>query len=117
MFDPDVEATLLRVYGVDPQEATLRRVWVLLTRLPLGAWQKEQGAASWTQESYLLASVIDAVNQLAWVTVAANSKTKPKPPKPVPRPGQRKQGTGGTKVAWKDLHKTLGMVDGVKVRG
>lgn len=87
-FDPDVEEALLRVYGVDPHRATLRRVAVLLRRLPLGAWQKGQTGMSWTRESWLLADVLDAVNNLTWLTAALNSKTKPPRPKPYARPGQ-----------------------------
>jgi hypothetical protein len=110
MFDPDVEECLLRVYGVDPQQATPRRVWVLLQRLPLGAWHKDQGPASWTNEAYLMAQVVDAVNQVAWVQVAVNSKKKPKPPKPVWRPGAKDQ---KQKTSWADLEAALSGVEGV----
>ena len=109
MFDPDVEECLLRVYGIDPQRATLRRVHVLIGRLPIGEWHKDNGPASWSTESYLLANLIDSVNQLVWVNVAAHSKSKPKPPKPIDRPGGKKKG----KSSWGDFTKALSGVDGV----
>lgn len=86
-FDPDVEEALLRVYGVDSHRATLRRVWSLVRRLPPGSWHKDRGAASWAQEAWLLADVVDAVNQLTWLTAAVHSKHQPKRPDPYPRPG------------------------------
>ena len=100
----------MRVYGVDPQRASLRRVWVLLQRLPQGSWIQGQGPGSWTNEAYLLANVIDALNQVVWVLVATNSKRKPKQPKPVPRPGQAKQ----KKISWGDLGSSLTGIDGVE---
>lgn len=108
MFDPDVEEALLRVYGVDPHKATPRRVWSLLRRLPAGTWHKDNGPASWSNEAYLIAGLIDSVNQNTWVTVAANSKKKPKQPKPIPRPG-----TSVKKTKWSDLADSLGGVEGV----
>lgn len=85
-FDPDVEEALLRVYGIDPHRATLRRVDALVRRLPPGSWQRDQTAAAWTREAWLLADLVDAVNQVAWITAAANSKQPPQRPKPYPRP-------------------------------
>ena len=110
MFDPDVEEALLRVYGIDPHRATLRRVWVLLERLPLGSWTKDNGPASWSSEAYLLAQAIDAINQMVWVTVSVNSKRKPKPPKPISRPGQDKK---AKKMKWTDLGQALAGIEGV----
>lgn len=80
---------MLRTFGVDilDPSVTLRRVWVLVNRLPPGAWADHEHDASWSIEAHLLASAIDALNQLTWVTVATNSKSKPKRPKPVKRPG------------------------------
>ena len=110
MFDPDVEEALLRVYGIDPQKATLRRIWVLLERLPMGSWTKGHGPASWSNEAYLLAQTIDAINQMVWVTVAVNSKRKPKAPKPVYRPGQKGK---DKKMKWTDLGQALSGIEGV----
>ena len=100
----------MRVYGVDPQQSSLRRVWVLLQRLPQGSWIRDNGPGSWSNEAYLLANVIDALNQVVWVQVAVNSKRKPKQPKPVPRPGQAQK----KKIAWSDLGDALGIVEGVE---
>jgi hypothetical protein len=97
-FDPDVEETLLRIYGVDAQEVTFRRLDVLITRLPLGSWKKDQGAASWSETDYLLANVVDAVNQVSWVVAQSNSRRKVPVPKPLDRPGQ-----GRKKTSWTDL--------------
>ena len=91
-FDPDVEEALLRVYGVDPHRATLRRVAVLLRRLPPGTWHRDE-VSSWTRESWMLADVVDAVNTTAWMIAAVNSKTTPQRPKPYPRPNVPTQPT------------------------
>lgn len=48
----------------------------------------------WGVERYMFATLIDAVNQVAYITAAANSKRKPKAPKPFPRP--KKNRTGGS---------------------
>lgn len=104
-FDPDVEEALLRVYGVDPHGATLRRVGVLLRRLPPGTWQKDEGPASWSREAWMLADVVDALNQVAWLTVAINSKSKPDRPKPYPRPTDKKQEF--KKVSWAQMALAL----------
>lgn len=109
MFDPDVEEVLLRVYGVDPLQASPRRVWSLLQRLPMGAWIKDQGPASWSNEAYLLAQAVDAINQVAWINVAVHSKRKPKPPKPTWRPGQATK----KKMSWSDFGAALANAEGV----
>ena len=81
-------------YGVDPSDLSLRRFWVLLRRLPVGAWPDQDEPASWSAEAHLLASVIDAVNENTWVLAAVNSKRKPPRPDAMPRPGARKRRTG-----------------------
>lgn len=88
MFDPDTEAAFAKAYPGEPAPYLIspRRMNVLIRRMPAGAWPDPQHPASWSTEAHLTASVIDAVNQLTWVTVAANSKTKPKRPDPVHRP-------------------------------
>lgn len=87
-FDPEVEAALLARYGVDSlsREVTPRRIVVLLRHLPGGYLS---GAASWSVEDHLLATVADALHSLLWVTVTVNSAKGRKPPKikPIPRPG------------------------------
>jgi hypothetical protein len=109
-FDPDVEETLLRVYGVDSHKVTLRRLKVLLNRLPLGTWNKDQGPASWSQEAYLMASVIDAVNQVSWIVAQSNSRRRIPAPKPIERPG-----TQTAKVSWSQLADGLMGMEGVIV--
>lgn len=90
-FDPAVEAAFQAVYGLDVTTAVLtpRRTMVLLRRLPPGAWTDPDSAASWTIEAHILASLVDAVNHLIWLTQRVNSKKAPKQPKPFPRPGQK----------------------------
>jgi len=111
-FDPDVEETLLRVYGVDSHTVTFRRLKVLLARLPLGAWGKDQGPASWSQETYMLANVIDAVNQVSWVVAQSNSRRKIPAPKPITRPGQRE-----ARLGWREATDELARMEGVIVNG
>lgn len=98
----------MRVYGIDPHRATLRRVLTLVQRLPPGTWTKDQGPGSWSNEAYLLAAVVDAVNQHAWITAAVNSKRKPPKPELVKRPGPKQD---KPKTKWTDLHKQLGVND------
>lgn len=105
-FDPDVEEALLRVYGVDSHRATLRRVASLVRRLPPGTWQKDQGAPSWSREAWMLADVVDAVNTVAWITAAVNSKRPPQKPKPYPRPGARET-PKQAKSSWTQIAATF----------
>lgn len=44
----------------------------------------------WTVNSYLLASLIDAVNSNTFAFISANAKRKPKAPKPVWTPAAKK---------------------------
>lgn len=106
-FDPDVEEALLRVYGVDSHRATLRRVGVLLRRLPPGTWQKDEGPGSWSREAWMLADVIDAMNTTAWLIAAVNSKRQPERPKPYPRPTDIKEQDKFTKVTWADMARMV----------
>jgi len=82
---------MLAAYGVDTLDptVTLRRVWVLLRRLPPGTVSDPDSAASWSVESHLLATMVDAVRDLTWLTAAVNSKQKPQRPKPMHRPGNK----------------------------
>jgi hypothetical protein len=108
VFDPDVEEALLRVYGIDPHRATLRRVHTLLRRLPPGEWHKDQGPAAWSREAWMLADVVDAVNQNTWVLAAVNSKRNPPKPKPYPRPGAEAQPeTAGKRMSWSQIASRL----------
>ena len=109
-FDPDVEETLLRVYGVDSHSVTFRRLKVLIHRVPLGEWKKNQGPASWSEEAYLLANVIDAINQMTWMFAQANSRKRIPMPKPYTRPGHEEK-----KMTWKDLTAAMSGMEGVVV--
>jgi hypothetical protein len=82
---------MLACYGVDVHAAGLssRRLWVLLKRLPPYARVGADTEQQWSQESYLLAAVVDAVQNLSYITMQVWSKSKVKPPKPLPRPGDR----------------------------
>jgi hypothetical protein len=109
-FDPDVEETLLRVYGVDSHSVTFRKLKVLLNRIPLGEWNKDQGPASWSGEAYLLANVIDAINQASWVYAQSQSKKKVPMPKPITRPGQEEK-----KLSWREVGDAMAGMEGVIV--
>lgn len=97
-------------YGLDPADLTLRRLWVLLHRLPPGAWNVEDSPHSWSTETWMLANIVDALNQVAWIVLATNSKKRPKRPKPFPRPGvkQKKGGLAGAMWAVVEAQKKKG---------
>jgi hypothetical protein len=78
---------MLAAYGVDVLDpaVSLRRVHVLLERLPPAA--RVQGE-HWSTEAELLAHLIDAVQDLTWVTSTAYGGKSPHP-KPVKRPPLR----------------------------
>ncbi len=42
--------------------------------------------SAWSTEAGLLASLVDEVRGLRFITLAVNSKQKPQPPMPYPRP-------------------------------
>lgn len=75
---------MLAAFGVDVLDpsVSLRRIWVLVQRLPPGV---RRGGEVWSTESELLAGLIDHVAMLTWVVsrLAGGKATKPKP---VPRP-------------------------------
>jgi hypothetical protein len=77
-------------YGIDvldPKVST-RRVHVLLERLPPAA---RRGGEHWSVEAELLASLIDHVAQLTYVTLKAHGAKSPPKPTPVKRPPPRGQ--------------------------
>lgn len=113
-FDPDVEAAMLAVYGIDTLAPGLtpRRLKVLLDRLPPGAAPTLESPMAWSAEAHLLASVLDAIRELTWVQVAKASKRRPKPPRPTQRPGPRRK----IRVSARDLADALSGVEGVQER-
>jgi hypothetical protein len=123
---------MLAAYGVDVLDpgTSLRRVHVLLERLPPHA---RRGGEQWSTESELLASLIDHVAWLTWVTMRVNGGNGPKP-KPVTRPPLRQRprraaaprprralgrledtGTEPT-ASWGDAIAAIAATDGVRVR-
>jgi hypothetical protein len=70
--------------GLDVRDpaVSLRRVWVLLERLPPPG---RQAGAPWSVEAELLALLADRVAELTYVTVKAAGGKAAKP-KPLPRP-------------------------------
>ena len=78
---------MLAVYGVDVLDpsVTLRRIWVLGRRLPAGSWPEEHSPMSWSVEAHLLASVLDALAALTFITIKA-AGGKPTKPTAFPRP-------------------------------
>lgn len=114
-FDPAVEAAMLAQFGVDTLEApgpTPRRMHHLLGALPAGAFPNVDHPAAWSQETHMLANVVDALQTLTWVEVAKASKRAPKRPKPIPRPGKRQR----QKVTAMGLADALTGVEGVRTR-
>lgn len=79
---------MFAAYGVDVLDpaVTLRRIWVLLQRLPPAA---RRGGEQWSAESELLALVADHLAHLTYVTLKANGAKNVRKPAPVPRPGDR----------------------------
>lgn len=66
-------------------------ILVLINQLPLASrtvavLRGGDQFLGWDVDRYFMANLIDSVNQVAYVTAAANSKRKPKAPKPTPRP-------------------------------
>lgn len=106
VFTPEVEAAMLSTFGVDPLTAGLPRVARLVKKLPPGAFPYSDTRAAWSMESHLLASLIEQVEWLAWLTAAVNSKKKPKKPKPFPRPGDKAKKQ--KKVSWADAAQVMG---------
>lgn len=45
----------------------------------------------WSMQTYMLANVVDAIQQNTFAFVSANSKKKPKAPQPVERPSEKKK--------------------------
>ena len=75
-----------------------RRVLTLIKQRPLesrtvSALRGGEQFNGWGVDRYLMASVVDAINQNTYAFVSANSKKKPKAPEPVKRPEQGKQKT------------------------
>ncbi len=106
---------MLAVYGVDVLDpnVSLRRVHVLVSRLPAGSLPWADNAMAWSAEAHLLARLNDAIDLLTWVTARA-AGSKASRPKPLRRPGAGKP-PARPKLAWADLAGALteaGAIDG-----
>lgn len=78
-----VRADVLRFYGADADEFGLSMLWELILSMPRGSRTLAlvDPATRWTDEGYLLASLIDMVGAIGAGLGGS------KPPKPIPRPG------------------------------
>ncbi|MEE2040175.1 hypothetical protein Q8791_23440 [Nocardiopsis sp. CT-R113] len=77
--------------GTEPPagRVSLRQLRVLIEHLPpTSAYHRAARGHTWTDDTYLLAVIADAVRDHATVTVAVNSKNprRVKRPDPMPRP-------------------------------
>lgn len=106
---------MLAVFGVDVLDprTSLRRIHVLMRRLPAGALPRVEAAAAWSVEAHLLAGVLDSLAALTYVTVKAHGG-KPTRPKPVPRPGQGQR--AAAPMSWGQVGRALVSTDGMVVR-
>jgi hypothetical protein len=118
---------MLAAYGVDVLDpgVSLRRIHVLLERLPP---QGRRCGEMWSTESELLATLIDAVSTLTWVTQAAYGGKAPRP-QPMPRPDARHKpqappqaagsladGSPRQTASWAEAIESMAGIDGVRVR-
>lgn len=80
---------MMAAYGIDVLDpgVTARRIHVLATQMP--PHQRMLGE-QWGVEAHLLATLVDCVQQLTWVTLRANG-SKASRPKPMPRPGRERE--------------------------
>lgn len=87
-----LEADLFRVYGVDINECSVRRMLNLYSRLSFDSETSydmnnvPSEARTWGVDTYMLANVIDMLRVVDWRLIAVNSKRPPSPPKPIKRP-------------------------------
>lgn len=94
-------ADLLRYYGVDvvglfmdPPELSPAQVLALIEGLPLGSrFVAHAGgvpdSAGWDTDSYMLASLIDAVRENTYANMQVRTKKKLKRPTPLKVPGAK----------------------------
>jgi hypothetical protein len=73
---------------LDPA-VTPRRIANALAALPAGCWPEPDHPGSWSITDHLLATLIDEVRQLTWLTArVGGSKNAPRP-EPIARPGAK----------------------------
>lgn len=78
----------LRPGGMSP-----RQVLALIRQLPpesrtVAALRGGEQFQGWGVDRYLMASIVDAIQQNTYAFISANSKRKPKAPEPVQRPSK-----------------------------
>jgi len=98
---------MLAAYGVDVLDpgVSLRRVWVLLHRLP--PWARRPGE-DWSTEAELLALLSDQIADLTWL-VSQLGGGKSARPRPLPRPAPRRR-PGPAAEGWKSEQFRQGWV-------
>ncbi|GAB4588740.1 hypothetical protein [Nocardia sp. IFM 10818] len=91
-------ADFRRYYGLDLTDVidgrngiSPRKAWALIVHLPAdSAFAAESRGGpkfrGWDEDRYLRAATVNAIRQLAWITVAAHSKRPPQKPEPIPTP-------------------------------
>lgn len=119
---------MLAHYHLDPldRRITLRRLHVLVRRIPAGVWSNPETAESWSIEAHLLAATVDWLAALVYVTLKAAGVKNPSKPTTIPRPGalaerQRRnpsRPTGGqTRTAsWTEMIRSTAGQEGVQVQ-
>lgn len=119
---------MLAAYGVDVLDPAVstRRVAVLLDRLP--PYARRYGE-HWSTEAELLAVLVDAVQELTWVTLKAAGAKNVNRPRPIPRPGSAARRAVAPSAAppsadgaarspsWHDAARQLAAIPGVIVDG
>lgn len=100
-FGEHIVSDLRRYYGVNLSDVLVeesglspRLVIAYIRNLPIdsataAALRGGDQFRGWDTQTYLLAAVVDAVNQNTFAFVSANSKKKPKAPEPIERPEQK----------------------------
>lgn len=119
---------MLAHYHLDPldRRITLRRLHVLLARIPAGVWSNPETAESWSIEAHLLAGVVDWLGSLVYVTLKAAGVKNPSKPVPIPRPGaqaarqrptsSRPAGGQTRSQSWTEMIRSTAGQDGVQVQ-
>jgi hypothetical protein len=92
-----LEADLLRYWGQDINEISLRRMRNLFFRLPHNSETYSEinetplEARIWDVNTYMLANVIDTLEAIDYHFISSKKKNPGKPPKPFKRPGLKAQ--------------------------
>jgi hypothetical protein len=116
---------MLSHYGVDVLDPRVspRRIHSLRRRLPAGTSPDPESELSWSTEAYLMATVIDQMSALIYVTLKANGAKTAQKPVPVPRPKPRprppiprpRTAADGGESGWIQLARALMAQKGTEV--